>query len=465
MNYFGVTQEDLKKVITVALEKGGDFADLYFEHTLANNISLRDGQVNRVSSDIDYGVGIRVLKGDQTGYAYTETITIESMMKAAKTAATIAEGTQHHCSVPITEKTFKNHHPIVIDWNSVTVTQKAEAVQQLNDRIFELDSRVSKVMVALSDSNTVILYFNSEGLLCKDIRPMMSLSATCVMEHNGVLESGTSSRSYRKGFEYVTPENIEIIAQDVVKKTALLFTASQPKGGEMPVVMAAGGSGILLHEAIGHAFEADFNRKGISIFSDKLGKKICDSQINVIDDGTIIGNRGSVNFDDEGVVGQKTYIVKDGILNSYLHDRISAKHYHVAPTGNGRRESFRCAPIPRMRATYMEDGTLQEQQLIESVKKGIYCDVFTNGQVQIGAGDFTFFVKSGYLIENGKLTKPIKDINIIGNGPQALSDITMVANNCKIDDGRWTCGKDSQACPVTCGMPSVLVKKLTVGGV
>ena len=207
-----------------------------------------------------------------------------------------------------------------------------------------------------------------------------------------------------------------------------------------------------------------FNRKDISIFAGQLNKKVCNEHINVVDDGTIPFNRGSVNFDDEGVEGQKTYIVKEGVLTSYLHDRISAKHYGVNPTGNGRRDTFRNLPIPRMRATYMEAGNMKEADIISTVKNGIFVDTFTNGQVQIGAGDFTFFVKSGYLIEDGKLTQPIKDINIIGNGPKALADITMVADNDKIDNGTWTCGKDGQSCPVTCGMPSALVSKLTVGG-
>ena len=232
----------------------------------------------------------------------------------------------------------------------------------------------------------------------------------------------------------------------------------------MPVVMGAGASGILLHEAMGHAFEADFNRKGQSIFSDKMGKRICGRGISIIDDGTVTDNRGACTFDDEGVPGQKTYMVTDGVLTSYLHDRISAGFYGVAPTGNGRRESFRYNPIPRMRATYMEsgsDGTVDD--LIASVKHGIYVDQFSNGQVKIGEGDFTFFVKSGFLIENGRLTMPVKDINIIGNGPQALSDIKAVAGDLKIDNGTWTCGKE-QSVAVSCGIPSVLVSKLTVGG-
>ena len=237
----------------------------------------------------------------------------------------------------------------------------------------------------------------------------------------------------------------------------------RPKGGQMSVVMGAGASGILLHEAMGHAFEADFNRKGQSIFSGKIGQQVCPKGVNVVDDGTVMFNRGSGNYDDEGVPGQKTYMVTDGILTSYLHDRISAAWYGVKPTGNGRRENFRYNPIPRMRATYMESGNADPEGIIASVNKGIYVDEFSNGQVKIGEGDFTFFVKSGFLIENGKLTAPVKDINIIGNGPQALSDIVAVGNDLKIDNGTWTCGKE-QSVPVSCGMPTVLVSSLTVGG-
>ena len=231
----------------------------------------------------------------------------------------------------------------------------------------------------------------------------------------------------------------------------------------MSVVMGAGASGILLHEAMGHAFEADFNRKGTSIFTDRMGQRVCGKGIRIIDDGTLKGNRGALNFDDEGVPAQKTCMVEDGILTSYLHDRISARHYGVSPTGNGRRESFRYAPIPRMRATYMESGDARPEDIIASVPKGIYVDEFSNGQVKIGEGDFTFFVKSGFLIENGRLTAPVKDINIIGNGPEALRDIVAVGNDLAIDPGTWTCGKE-QSVPVSCGIPTVLIKKLTVGG-
>lgn len=465
MNHFGVTEADLKKVLAAALEKGGDYADLYFEHTFNNDVSLKDGKVNNCSANIDFGMGVRVLAGDQSGYAYVEGVTLNEMLRAARTAARIASSGKAGKPVGLTEKTIaKNRYAVTLPWEDVSVKAKIPYLEKLNEKVFSLDNRVRKVQAFLTDSTSHVFFCNSEGVSYYDYRPMVSFVAVCIMEENGKMENGYASRSYRRGFEFMTDDIVDVVAREAVDNTSILFKAIKPKGGEMPVVMGAGGSGILLHEAIGHAFEADFNRKNVSIFSSQLNKKVCNEHINVVDDGTIPFNRGSVNFDDEGVEGQKTYIVKEGVLTSYLHDRISAKHYGVAPTGNGRRDTFRNMPIPRMRATYMEAGNMKEEDIISTVKNGIYVDNFTNGQVQIGAGDFTFFVKSGYLIEDGKLTQPIKDINIIGNGPKALADITMVANNDKIDNGTWTCGKDGQSCPVTCGMPSALVGKLTVGG-
>lgn len=465
LELFGVTQEDLKKLINIALDEGGDYADLYFEHSIANELSLRDKEVNAVGSHIDYGVGIRVLSGDQTGYAYSEITTMPKMVEAAKTAAKIATGNKAKITIPqnITLLEGNSFYPISKGWDETLVTDKIPYLQKLNDIAFSLDNRVTKVSARISDSLTKVLFFNSLGETYTDIRPMVSVICSCVMEQNGKLENGSASRSFRMGFELLDDKLIEELAKEAIAKTSFLFEAKQPKGGEMAVVMGSGSSGILLHEAVGHAFEADFNRKQTSIFSDMMGKQVCDKSINIIDDGTIVANRGAVNYDDEGVPGQKTYLVKDGILNSYLHDRISATYYNTAPTGNGRRESFRYMPIPRMRATYMDGGNATEEEIISSVKYGIFADNFTNGQVQIGAGDFTFFVKSGYLIENGRLTQPIKDINIIGNGPEALKEITAVANNNKIDNSTWTCGKE-QYCAVSCGMPSVLVNRLTVGG-
>lgn len=466
MSFFGVTQENLKELISIALSKGGEYADLFFEHSVINELTLRDGEVNAAGTHIDYGVGIRVVKGEKTGYAYSEITTMPLMKKAALTAAQIADEATATVSITDSTKILKtnNLYPIGKSWEETSIEYKIPYLKMLNEKIFTKDSKTVKVIGKIADSNTLVLFCNSLGEIYTDERPMINVVANCVMEDgNGRSETSGVSRSYRMGFEMLTQELMEDIANELVSKTSFLFEASQPKGGAMPVVMGAGGSGILLHEAVGHAFEADFNRKGTSIFSDMMGQQVCNPNINIVDDGTLYANRGSCNWDDEGIPGQKTYLVKDGILNSYLHDRISAKYYGVAPTGNGRRESFRYMPIPRMRATYMENGNMTEQELISQVKKGIYVDNFSNGQVQIGAGDFTFYVKSGYLIEKGKLTQPIKDVNIIGNGPDALADITGVANNSRMENATWTCGK-GQYVPVSCGMPSILVKKLIVGG-
>lgn len=466
LNLFKVSENTLHEVLGVALSKGGEYSDLYFEYTISNELSLRDGQVNSVSSNIDFGVGVRVVIGEKSGFAFTESTTPKEMKNAAAIAAQIASSPQTSPTIPLDFRAIpsKNYSPIISHWEDHSVTDSIKYLTLLNEKMLSKDSRISKVLVKLTYSNSKILFYNSLGEMFTDERPMAALTVSCVMEVNGITESATSSKSFRMGYEFLTESILDEMVQEAYERLIILFDATQPKGGVMPVVMGAGSSGILLHEAIGHAFEADFIRKGTSIFSDKLGKKICDSSISIVDDGTVLYNRGSVNIDDEGVLGQKTYMVKDGILNSFLHDRMSAKLFNTAPTGNGRRESFRFIPIPRMRATYMENGTAREEELISEVKKGVYVDNFSNGQVQIGAGDFTFYVKSGYLIENGKLTSPIKDINIIGNGPEVLSDIVAVANNSVIDPSTWTCGKE-QYCPVSCGMPSVLIKKITVGGV
>ncbi len=465
LNLFQVSETQLERLAAEGLKGGGNFCDLFFENTSCNDLLLRDGIVSSGGFHIDYGVGIRVLKGDRTGYAYSENTEPNSMAEAARAASKIAEGGQGateavHCKGV---KPPKDRYASGLGWRSTDATQLVPWLERLKEKIAAKDSRIAKIIVSFSGQVSDILMFNSLGELTYDTRPMGVLSASAVFIQNGRIENKSTSRAYRSGTEMLTEALLDEMAECIISGIDDRFAAKRPKGGQMPVVMGAGASGILLHEAMGHAFEADFNRKGQSVFSEKMGQKICDGSISIVDDGTIPSNRGSINFDDEGVPGQKTYMVKDGVLTSYLHDRISAGFYGVSPTGNGRRESFRYAPIPRMRATYMESGKTDKESIIASVKKGIYVDQFSNGEVQIGEGDFTFFVKSGALIENGRLTRPVKDINIIGNGPQALADIVAVGNDLKIDEGAWTCGK-GQSCPVSCGIPTVLINKLTVGG-
>lgn len=464
LDLFQVSETQLRALVAEGM-KGGDWCDLYFEDTQYTDLLLRDGEVASGGSHVDYGCGVRVLSGDRTGYAYTESTDFPSMMQAARAAASIGSGSgtavqgSMKISTPATD-----FYPMVSDWRETGASAYVPWLMKIEAAIRAKDTRVTKVIAMLSYSVREVLMYNSLDELSFDTRPLGSVSVSVIFKQGDKTEQRSVSRSWRCGMEMLSGQLIEELAEKAVAKLDDSFAAGRPKGGQMSVVMGAGASGILLHEAMGHAFEADFNRKGQSIFADKMGSRICRKGINILDDGTIAGNRGAINVDDEGVAGQKTYMVQDGILTSYLHDRISAKYYGVAPTGNGRRESFRYNPIPRMRATYMESGTDGScADLIASLKKGIYVDQFSNGEVNIGAGDFTFYVKSGYLIENGRLTMPVKDINIIGNGPQALADIEAVAGDLKIDDSTWTCGKE-QSAAVSCGIPSVLVKNLTVGG-
>ena len=506
---FGVTEEQLRALVAEGLRDGGDWCDLYFEDTSYHDLLLRDGVVGSGGYHVDFGCGIRVLKGEKTGYAYAETTDFASLKSAARAAASIAvnagcgtSGPQNFASLhgsqllktsgdagplPLPSEAGPsllrsrgwlrfseaaadsasqagNLYPELTPWEEAEVGGFVPFLQRLEAGIRARDSRVLKVVAVLSYSVSDVLMYNSLGEATQDHRPLGSISVQVIFRQGKRTENNTVSRSLRMGAEMIGEEVLEDLVSRAVEGMDARFEAKRPKGGRMPVVMGAGASGILLHEAMGHAFEADFNRKGQSVFSDRMGQRICRPGINILDDATVPASRGACNFDDEGVPGQKTYMVTDGVLTSYLHDRISASYYGVAPTGNGRRESFRYNPIPRMRTTYMEsgrDGTRED--LIASVKKGIYVDQFANGQVKIGEGDFTFYVKSGFLIENGRLTMPVKDINVIGNGPQALADIEGVAGDLKIDEGTWTCGKE-QSVAVSCGIPSVLIGHLTVGG-
>ena len=489
---FGVTEEQLRALVAEGLRDGGDWCDLYFEDTSYHDLLLRDGVVGSGGYHVDYGCGIRVLKGEKTGYAYAETTDFASLKSAARAAASIAvsagvgaSGPKNFASLipptaaqrvpPVHEATgghgFSGLNPNASkfyqelqSWESADVAGFIPFLQRIEAGIRARDSRVLKVVAILSYSVSDVLMYNSLGEMAQDHRPLGSISVQVIFRQGQRTENNTVSRSLRMGAEMIGDAVLEDLVSRAVAGMDARFEAKRPKGGRMPVVMGAGASGILLHEAMGHAFEADFNRKGQSVFSGRMGERICRPGINILDDATVPASRGACNYDDEGVPGQKTYMVTDGVLTSYLHDRISASYYGVAPTGNGRRESFRYNPIPRMRTTYMEsgsDGTRED--LIASVKKGIYVDQFANGQVKIGEGDFTFFVKSGFLIENGRLTMPVKDINVIGNGPQALADIEGVAGDLKIDEGTWTCGKE-QSVAVSCGIPSVLIGHLTVGG-
>ncbi|WP_044247328.1 TldD/PmbA family protein [Chondromyces apiculatus] len=461
---FGVTEAMIRETIGVAMSRGGDYADLFFQHQVANNLSLEDGQVNRAYTRVELGVGVRVVKGDQTGYGYTEELTADALRRAAQTAAAVADGParpgpQHFSVDPLPQR-----YPVRTTWDAIKPEQKLPILTTANEAAFKADPRVKKVSMSLVDEAGAILIADSQGRLVEDVQPMTALRMSCVAEQNGRREQNGYNVAGRQGLDFYTPERIERVVREATARTLILFDAVDAPVGEMPVVLAAGSSGILLHEAIGHGMEADFNRKGVSIYADKIGKPIAKPFVSIVDDATNEFARGAINVDDEGNAAGVTTLVDKGILATYLHDAISAKHYGVKPTGNGRRESYKHAPLPRMRSTYMLPGPHRKDEIIASVKKGIFCSSFSNGQVSIGAGDFTFYVRNGYLIEDGKLTRPIKDVNLIGNGPKALEQVDMVADDLVIDEGGWTCGKDVQSVPVSQGIPTVRVAAMTVGG-
>ena len=470
MQYFQIAEADLQKVLNEGMSLGADYVDIYLEHSSATQVTLIPTGENRASQNIDFGAGVRVIVGEKTGYAYTEQITPESLMQAVRQAAKIGQSAQNvsvagafrQFSGPMPSAIYTNHG-LAFQPDGSSIAHIVQYLHGMREMLLSADARIVNVSAVARNRVKRVAIVNSLGTVCEEERPMTDVTVNAVIRHEGQTESAGSSRCYRRGLEMLDEKLCKELIDSTLQKLHFALEATQPKGGEMPVVMGAGASGILLHEAIGHAFEADFIRRGESIFTDSLGKRICDSAITVVDDGLLPDSRGSIHFDDEGVPGQCTEIVTDGVLTSFLHDRISARHFNIEPTGNGRRENFRSMPLPRMRSTYMRGGQCTEADIIAEVKSGIFVTDFTNGQVQIGAGDYSFFVKAGYLIENGRLTQPVKDVNIIGNGPQTLADIRAVANNPRLEPLSWVCGKEGQSCPVSCGMPSVLVEKLTVG--
>lgn len=463
---FGLTEEVIRAVLSDALGRGADDADLYFEHLNSTSVALSDGKVNRASTNVDLGLGVRVVVGDSVGYAYTEDLSLAAMREAAQVAAEIAAGGQPRAVEAIGSRggPRADRYAVRQPWEGVDMATRVGMVRSWEQRTFAADSRVKKVETMLADTQKHILIVRPDGRLVYDYQPMTRAFVSVTADQEGKKESAMANIAQRQGLEFYSEAHVGALIKKAIDDTMILFDAGKPPAGEMTVVLGAGSSGILLHEAIGHGLEADFNRKNISIYADKLGERIAPRGVTVVDDGTLPFARGSINTDDEANPAEKTVLIEDGILRSYLHDEISSRHYKVKPTGSGRRESFRSPVLPRMRATYMESGAYTPEEVIASVKNGIYCSTFSNGQVQIGAGDFAFYVRHGYLIEDGKLTRPIKDVNIIGNGPKVLETVQMVGNDLQIDIGGWTCGKDGQSVPVSQGMPTVKVEKLSVGG-
>jgi len=460
---FNVTGAMLKRVIDKGLSRGGDFCDIYFQHTVTHWTGMEDGQVNRAFSSVDLGAGIRVLKGDATGFAYCEDLSEKALVSAAETAAAVADGSPNVRPAPLAGVQVPNYYNTNVSWDEIGINEKLPFIQNVDSRIRKRDDRIIRATLYLGDETTNIMLANSDGQLVEDYRPMATFWVTCVGNDNGRIETSSNSVSGRSTMPFLKSE-VPSLADRVVDNTISMFSAVEPPSGELPVVLEAGNSGILLHEAIGHGMEADFNRKGISIYADRIGTRIASPDVTILDDGTNPGLRGTINVDDEGSPTEATTLVEKGILRSFMHDRISAKHYKLASTGSGRRQSFRYPPVPRMRNTYMISGPMDPNEIIASVKDGIYAETFANGEVNIGAGDFTFFLNKGRLIKNGKLTDVIKDANLIGSGPKVLEAIDMVGNNSTMMCGGGSCGKDGQFVPVGFGLPTVRAGAISIGG-
>jgi TldD protein len=462
---FGVDEDLVQQVLARALERGGTRAELFFQHMVRTALFLVDGAVSRASTAVDLGAGVRVVDGDQVGYACSEDLGLESLLAAARVASVVARGDRAWPGPPFGVPSLREYYVALRGWEDVSLARRLPILARLDRVARAADPRVRQVSADLEDHAAWILVADSEGRRAADYQPMTACAITCLAESRGRREEGSYRLGRRTGPELYDEATVERVARLAAERTLTQFEAVRPPAGEMPVVLAAGSSGILLHEAIGHGMEADYNRRNVSIYADRMGKRIARDFVSIVDDGTVPSGRGSVNVDDEGEPGQRTLLVDNGVLRSFLHDRMSAVHYRVRPTGNGRRESFRHPPLPRMRNTYMLPGPHTREEILASVKRGLYAETFSNGEVQIGAGDFTFYVKTGFLIEDGRLTRPVKDVNLIGNGPRVLEQVDMVGDDLTLDEGRWTCGKEGQRVPVGLGLPTVRVASIVVGGV
>ncbi|MBU1068018.1 TldD/PmbA family protein [Myxococcota bacterium] len=453
----------LVRIFDKAMSSGGSYCDLFFQRRRMLALGLEESTVNSAYSNVDLGAGIRVVHSGQTGYAYTESLDPESLLAAAEMAAAVAAGSPAHAKTPHRASKLPSYYPTGPVFSTVAPEPKVSLLMGLNTEI-RRNAAVVKVAMSYYDEESSIFHVDSLGRSFRDEQPMTMLRVMATAERNGRLESNGYNCSGRAGFDFYTKERRERIVSETLRRTLVLFDAVPGPAGEYPLVLAPGSSGILLHEAIGHGMEADFAKSKTTIYTDKIGQRIAPEFVTIVDDGTMPGLRGSIHADDEGEKSQRTVLVENGIFRTFLHDRISAEHFALSPTGNGRRESFRHMPIPRMRNTYMLAGPHKPSDIIASVKTGVYAETFTNGQVAIGAGDFTFYIKNGYLIEDGKISTPIKDINIIGNGPRVLENVTMVGTDFTMDEGAWTCGKRGQGVPVGLGMPTCAVSSITIGG-
>jgi TldD protein len=456
------------RLLSIALDAGGDYADLYFEFRVSADYALEEEQIRTLGRGITLGLGVRVTKGDATGYAYCEDLAWEKMAHAARAAGQIAAGGGHPPVgvAPVTPVDVPSFYTVPTPSIMVSPHDKLALLRAADKAARAYDPRIVKVMATFYESIKEVLLFTSDGRMASDIQPLMRFGVHAVAERAGKLQSGTGGGGGRYGMDYFTNAERDAVAhgREAARVAVAMLDARDAPAGEMPVVLGPGDSGILLHEAVGHGLEADFNRKQTSNYTGQVGKLVASALCTVVDDGTITNSRGAINVDDEGYAGQRNVLIESGVLVGYMHDRLSAKHFALPPTGNGRRESFRSMPLPRMTNTSLLGGSDDPEDIIRSVKRGVYAKRFSGGQVNISNGDFVFSLSESYLIEDGQLTAPIKGVNLIGNGPDVLRRVDMLGADYALSDGVWTCGKDGQNVPVNVGTPTVRIAAITVGG-
>jgi TldD protein len=459
----GLEMSALDRALSEAMSRQLDYADLYFQLTRFETWTVEDGIVKEGVHSIDQGIGVRAIAGERTGFAYSDQLDEAALLDAVDAARGIARSNGDGRIKVARSLPYEPLYPGVDPLRSLEDRAKVDLLADLDRRVRLMDPRVAQVVASLASVYEIVLVQASDGTLAADVRPLVRINVSVIMEKDGRREQGYAGGGGRGDFSLVTGRALEIAAE-AVRTAAVNMEAVPSPAGNMPVVLGSGWPGILLHEAIGHGLEGDFNRKGTSAFSGKIGERVATEQCTVVDDGTLSGRRGSLNIDDEGTPTQCTTLIENGVLKGYMQDKMNARLMKSRSTGNGRRESFAHAPMPRMTNTYMLPGKYDPEEIIASVDKGIYAPNFGGGQVDITSGKFVFSASEAYLIENGKKTTPVKGAMLIGSGPEVLTRVSMVGKDLALDAGLGTCGKDGQSVPVGVGQPTIRIDSLTVGG-
>ena len=461
----GLEERHLSRTLGNILRGGVDYADLYFQVSRQESWTLEDGIIREGSFSLDQGVGVRAVSGEKTGLAYSDELMLQALEHAAGAARAIARHGESK-QVPAWQRgTAARLYPVDDPTTSVSDEEKTALIARIDAATRGLDARVEQVIISMTSSRDLVLVAGSDGTLAADVRPLVRFNVSVILEQNGRREQGYSGGGARSDLSYFLDGDRPMdYAREAVRQAAIALEAVPAPAGTMPVVLGPGWPGILLHEAVGHGLEGDFNRKGTSAFTGKVGQRVAAPNCTIVDDGTLPNRRGSLAIDDEGTPGQYNVLVEDGVLRAYMQDKLNARLMGVAPTGNGRRESYAHMPMPRMTNTYMLAGPHEHEEIIASVKKGLFAPNFGGGQVDITSGKFVFSASEAYLIENGRITAPVKGAMLIGDGPDALTKISMVGNDLQLDGGVGTCGKDGQSVPVGVGQPTLKIDELTVGG-